>query len=71
MEKELQGREKRPKGKIDVGSPRATLKKIPNWKTPGHDGIQGYWFKKFASILNRLVIEINTCQEKKHTGMDD
>ena len=22
------------------------VKKIPNWKSPGPDGVQGYWFKK-------------------------
>ncbi len=27
----------------DLDSQRATLKKIPNWKTPDHDGIYGFW----------------------------
>ena len=26
------------------------LKKISNWKTPGHDGVHGFWFKKITSI---------------------
>ena len=38
-----------------------TLKKISNWKTPGHDGINGFWFKKFTSIHDRLALEINIC----------
>ena len=30
---------------IDIynGSLRATLKKVLNWKTPGHDGIHRFW----------------------------
>ena len=28
---------------------------------PGHDGIHGFWFKKFTSIHDRLVLEMNRC----------
>ena len=34
-------------------------KKISNWKTPGHDGIHGFWFKKFTAIHDRLALEMN------------
>ena len=37
------------------------LKKISNWKTPGHDGIHGFWFKKFIPIPDRLALEMNRC----------
>ena len=40
---------------------KTTLKKISNWKTPGHDGIHGFWFKKFTSIHDRLALEMNRC----------
>ena len=43
--KKLEGLEKDLKAKIHFDSVRATLKKVPNWKTPGHDGIYRYWFK--------------------------
>ena len=36
-------------------------KKISNRKTPGHDGIHGFWFKKFASIHDRLALKMNRC----------
>ena len=26
------------------------VKKIPDWKSLGADGVQGYWLKKFNSI---------------------
>ena len=38
IEKELQRLEKRPKAKIHVDSLRATLGRVPNWKTPDHGG---------------------------------
>ena len=53
-EKELEGLEKGPNMKMHINSLRATLKKIPNWKTSDHDGIHRFWFKKFTSINDRL-----------------
>ena len=50
MTRELKGLEKGPKGEINIELLKKTLKKIPNWKTPGHDGIHGFWFKEFPSI---------------------
>ena len=38
---------------------KKTLKRISNWKTPGHDGIYGFWFKKSTSIHDRLALEMN------------
>ena len=37
-----------------------------NWKTACHDGIYGFWFKKFTSIHDRLVLEMNKCQQTTH-----
>ena len=45
---------------------KMTLKKISNWKTPGHDGIHVFWFKKFTSIHDRLALEINKCLQTTH-----
>ena len=30
------------------------LRKIPNWKAPGPDGVQGYWVKNFRSMHEPL-----------------
>ena len=43
-----------------------TLTKVSNWKTPGHDGIHGFWFKKFTSIHDRLALEMNKCLQRAH-----
>ena len=39
------------------------LKKIPIWKVPGSDGVQGFWLKNFASLHENLVWHLNACLE--------
>ena len=34
-------------------------KMIPNWKTPGPDGVQGYWIKKLTALHDRIVSQMN------------
>ncbi len=58
MAKELEGLEEGLKEEIQIFLLRTTLKKS-NWKAPGHDGIHGFWFKKFTSIHDRSALEIN------------
>ena len=60
MTKELEGLKEGWKAEIHVELLKITLKKISNWKTPGHDGIHGFWFKKFSSIHDRLALVNNT-----------
>ena len=59
--RELEGFEEGSKTEIHIVLFKATLKGIWNWKTPGHDGIHGFWLKKFTSIHGRLALEINRC----------
>ena len=28
---------------------------------PGHNGIHGFWFKKFTAIHEKLALELNRC----------
>ena len=41
MKKELQ---EGPEVDIHLESLRATIKKVPSWKTPGQYSIHGFWF---------------------------
>ena len=61
LTRELEGLEEGPKMEIHIDLLRTTLKRISNWKAPGHDGIHGFWFKKFTSIHDRLALEMNRC----------
>ena len=56
--------EEGPKVEIHLDALKVTLKKIPNWKTPGLDDIHGFWFKKFISVHDGLVTEMNKCIQK-------
>ena len=62
----LEGLEEGPKAEIHMDLLKTTLKRIPNWKTPGHGGIYGFWFKKFTSIHDRLTLEMSRCLQGAH-----
>ena len=34
---------------------------LPHWKAPGHDGIQGFWLKRFTEIRERIAAFLNIC----------
>ena len=59
--RELEGLEKGPKAEMHIDLLKTTLKRIPNLKTPGHDGIHGFWFKKFTFIHDKIALEMNRC----------
>ena len=59
--RELERLEEGPKTEIHINLLKTTLKRISNRKTPGHDGIHGFWFKKFTSVHSRLALEMNRC----------
>ena len=35
------------------------LRKIPNWKAPGKDGVQGYWIKNLSNLHEQIAIQMN------------
>ena len=37
------------------------LSQTPNWKSPGLDGIQGYWLKNYTSLHERIATQLNEC----------
>ena len=34
-------------------------RKIPNWKAPGRDGVQGFWTKKLTNLHERTAFQLN------------
>ena len=63
---ELEELEEGPKAEIHTDLLKTTLKKVSNWKTPDHDGIHGFWFKKFTSIHDRQALQMNKCLQTPH-----
>ena len=35
------------------------VRKMPNWKGPGPDGVQGYWLKKLTSLHDGIADQMN------------
>ena len=35
------------------------VKKIPNWKSPGPDGVQGYWLKKLTALHEHIAKQMD------------
>ena len=44
---------------ITTGMVLLQSKKVPNWKAPGPDGVQGYWMKKLTSLHERIAEQTN------------
>ena len=34
-------------------------RKMPNWKAPGKDGVQGYWVKNLSNLHERIAIQMS------------
>ena len=68
---ELEGLEEGPKAEIHIELLKRYTKEISDWKTPGDDGIHGFWFKKFTSIHGKLALEMNRCLEDTRICLED
>ena len=44
---------------ISVEKIRKQCRKIPNWKAPGRDGVQGYWIKNLSSLHESVLSQMN------------
>ena len=49
--------------KIDIttGRLKKILGKMPNWKSPGPNLVQGFWIKNFSSVLERVRLQLKEC----------
>ena len=41
------------------------VKKISNWKSPGPDGVQGYWLKKLTALHERIAKHIDNINSNR------
>ena len=46
--------EKQEKININTGISKKNLGRMPNWKSPGPDLVQGLWLKNFSSLHERV-----------------
>ena len=50
-------------GQIDIttGSLKKILGRMPNWKSPVPDLVQGFWLKNFSSLHERVRLQVKEC----------
>ena len=53
--------------KIDIttGSLKKILGRMPNWKSPGPDLVQGFWLKSFSSLHERVRLQLKECLDSR------
>ena len=52
---------KQEKIDITIGSLKKMLVRMPNWKSPGPDLVQGFWLKNFSSLNERVRLQLKEC----------
>jgi len=52
---------KQEKIDITVESLKKILGRMPNWKSPGPDLVQGFWLKNFSSLHERVRLQLKEC----------
>ena len=57
----MNGKPKQEEFSINFGKVQNVLLKIPNWKAPRPDGVQGFWLKNFKSMHQWLVKYLAEC----------
>ena len=52
--------------KIDIttGSLKKIFGRMPNWKSPGPDLVQGLWLKNFSSLHERVRLQLKECLDR-------
>ena len=56
---------KQEKIDITIGSLKKMLGRMPNWKSPGPDLVQGVWLKDFSSLNERVRLQLKECLDSE------
>ena len=68
IKKDMNGKNKQAQVQISQEKLKKILKKIPNLKAPGSDGVQGFWLKSFTSLNKTLYGTSMLAWKEKHHG---
>ena len=49
---------------INEGKVKKQFSKMPNWKAPRHDSVQGFWIKRLDKMHERIVTQLNELLEE-------
>ena len=39
---------------------------MPNWKSPGPDGVQGYWIKNLSNLHGNIALQLHRCLQENN-----
>ena len=65
VKKELEQDEGQDKIDITKVKMLRVMRKIPNWKGPGPDNVQGYWLKNLTPLHDKLVVYLQECLDSE------
>ena len=49
---------------INEDNVKKQCSKMQNWKTPGHDCLQGFWIKRLDKMYERIATQLNEMLEE-------
>ena len=61
MKERLSEIEKQEDIRTSVDNVKTVIRKMTNWKPPGPDCVQRYWFNGFSTLQSRLTEHLQTC----------
>ena len=59
LKDKIKGRQSQERVTISIENVRKQAKKIPNWKSPGKNGVEGYWIKNLTNMHDRIADQLN------------
>ena len=51
---------------IEIKKVRKQIRKMPYWKSPGPDGVQGYWIKNLSNLHNSVALQLERCLQENN-----
>ena len=47
--------------RIEIKKVRKQIRKMPNWKSSGPDGVQGYWINNMSNLHKSIALQLDRC----------
>ena len=48
----------------EIKEARKQIRKMPNWKSSGSDGVQRYWIKNLSNLHNSIALQLDRCLQE-------
>ena len=52
--------------RIEVTKLKKQVRKMPNWKSTGPDGVQGYWIKNLRNLHGNIALQLHRCLQENN-----